>query len=72
MFDERLVGVWSNDALHGAGAQSDERLVLLPDGTGRYEVYNWQLCSSERFRWETPAFGILRLWPEGVSMCPLA
>jgi hypothetical protein len=60
MRDSELVGLWSNDALYGPGAQSDDWLIFKPDGTGRYEFLNWTLCSAELFRWETPRPGVLR------------
>jgi hypothetical protein len=57
--DNGLVGLWSNDALYGPGAPSDDWLIFKPDGTGRYEFLNWMLCSAELFRWETPRPGVL-------------
>jgi hypothetical protein len=60
MLDSELVGLWSNDALLGPGAQTDDWLIFKPDGTGRYEFLNWMLCSAEMFRWETPRRGVLR------------
>lgn len=61
MHDSELIGLWSNDALYGMGAQSDDCLIFKPDGTGRYEFINWMLCSAELFRWETPQPAVLRL-----------
>lgn len=61
MHDNALIGLWSNGALYGMGAQSDDLLIFKPDGTGRYEFLNWILCSAELFRWETPRLGVLRL-----------
>src|SRR5579883_579328 len=61
MLDSELIGLWSNDALYGMGAQSDDWLIFKPDGTGRYEFLNWMLCSAELFRWETPRPGVLHL-----------
>jgi hypothetical protein len=46
-----LIGVWSNDALHGPGAQSDEMLIFLADGLGRAETWNFSLCEVIHFRW---------------------
>lgn len=54
-----LIGIWSADALYAPGAQSDEVLVLKPDGTGRFEWLNWAMCSADLFRWYTPAPGRL-------------
>jgi hypothetical protein len=60
MHDSELIGLWSNDALYGMGAQSDDLLIFKLDGTGRYEIWNWMLCSAELFCWETPRTGVLR------------
>ena len=54
--DPNLVGLWSMDALYGPGAQSDDLLVFMPNGTGRYEFLNWKLYSAELFHWETRAW----------------
>lgn len=61
MHDRDLVGLWSCDRLYAPGAQSDDWLIFMADGTGRYDWLNWRLCSSESFRWSTPRPGILRL-----------
>lgn len=58
---ENLIGVWSADARYGPGAQSDEILLFLTDGTGRMEFWNWQLCSADFFRWEIVQDGFLNL-----------
>ncbi|MEL7363820.1 MAG: hypothetical protein AAFN13_17215, partial [Bacteroidota bacterium] len=34
-------------------APSDEILVLKPDGTGCFEIWNWLPCEIEFFTWET-------------------
>lgn len=53
MVDHELIGVWSVHVMYPPSAQSDERLIFKPDGTGRYEFLNWILCSSDSFRWNT-------------------
>jgi hypothetical protein len=58
---EDLIGVWSADARFGPGAQSDEMLIFKPDGTGRMDFLNWQLCSSDFFRWQIVSWGVLDL-----------
>jgi hypothetical protein len=63
MLDQRLIGIWSTHVRYGgeSGAQSDDILILLPDGTGRYEFLNWMLCSADLFHWATPRSGTLRI-----------
>lgn len=56
-----LIGLWSADARYGPGAQSDEMLVFKPDGTGRMEFWNWQLCSADFFRWHVVSPGVVDL-----------
>src|SRR6185437_10258401 len=56
-----LIGIWSADARYGPGAQSDEMLIFKPDGTGRMEFWNWQLCSADFFRWQVVSPGLVDL-----------
>jgi hypothetical protein len=56
-----LIGIWSADARYGPGAQSDEILIFKPDGTGRMEFWNWQLCSADFFRWQVVSPGLVDL-----------
>ncbi len=56
-----LIGLWSAEVLYPPGAQSDEVLVIKPDGTGRFEWLNWTLCSADLFRWHIPSPGRLTL-----------
>jgi hypothetical protein len=58
---EELIGIWSADARYGPGAQSDEMLIFKPDGTGRMEFWNWQLCSADFFRWRVVLPGVVDL-----------
>src|SRR5262245_10639722 len=64
MLDDELIGLWSADARYGPGAQSDDWLIFMPDGTGRYESINWRLCSAELFRWKIPRPGVIRVLGE--------
>jgi hypothetical protein len=52
MSTHELVGVWSPHLLYDPGAQADDLLLFMPDGTGRYEFINWILCSADEFEWD--------------------
>jgi len=56
---EDLIGIWSADARYGPGAQSDEMMLFKPDGTGRMEFWNWQLCSADFFQWHVVSPGVV-------------
>lgn len=56
-----LIGIWSADHLYGPAAQSDDVLIFMPDGNGRYEFINFVLCSAELFTWTLIENGLLRL-----------
>lgn len=58
---EDLIGIWSADARYGPGAQSDEMMLFKPDGTGRMEFWNWQLCSADFFQWHVVSPGVVDL-----------
>ncbi|MGQ0798797.1 MAG: hypothetical protein ACT4NL_01615 [Pseudomarimonas sp.] len=58
---DELVGVWSNDCMYGPGAPADEILIFAPDGSGRFEVYNWLLCSVDYFAWSVSAPGVVEI-----------
>lgn len=58
---QEILGYWSADACYGPGAQSDEAIVFLPDGTGVIEVWNFRLCGYETFRWSIEAGNTLVL-----------
>src|SRR5215470_10637454 len=46
-----LCRTWSADALYLPGAQSDELLTLITDGTGLLEILNWGFGSVITFDW---------------------
>jgi len=47
--------------LYAPAAQSCDRLLFFPCGTGRYEFLNWGLCSTELFHWNTSQIGSLSI-----------
>lgn len=56
-----LVGVWSIDARYGPGAQSDDVLVVAPNGMGWFEQWNFGLGTLDVFEWSLSSPGWVTL-----------